>query len=95
MLEIIAIIALGKSISKIIRAKGLKPLKYILLMVFLWITFEFVGLVIGTLLFGEGIGAYLMALPGAALGGYLSYRIAVNARGVNPEYNLADFGREE
>ncbi len=79
MLEIIAIFALGKAIKKIVEAKGFSATKYILLMVFFWISFEFLGFVLGIIIFGEGLSAYLMALPGAAAGGYLSYNIAKNA----------------
>lgn len=79
MLELIAIFTLGKSIKKMVQAKGLKATKYILLMVFFWLSFEFLGMVLGIIIFGEGLEAYLFALPGAALGGYLSYTIAKNA----------------
>lgn len=79
MLEIIAIFTLGKWIKNSVNAKGLKATKYILLMIFFWISFEFLGMVLGIIIFGEGLQAYLLALPGAALGGYLSYTIAKNA----------------
>jgi len=79
MLEIIAIIALGRTIKKIALEKGLKPTKYILLMVFFWLSFEFLGMVIGFIIFGDGLIPYLLALPAAALGGYFSYTIVKNA----------------
>lgn len=79
MLELIAIFTLGKAIKKMVQAKGLKATKYILLMIFFWLSFEFLGMVLGIVIFGEGLAAYLLALPGAALGGYLSYTIAKNA----------------
>ncbi len=79
MLEIIAIIYLGRTIKKIALKKGLKPTKYILLMVFFWLSFEFLGMVIGFIIFKDGLMPYLLALPGAALGGYLSYTIVKNA----------------
>lgn len=79
MLEIIAIFTLGKAIKNKVQAKGLKATKYILLMVFFWLSFEFLGMVLGIIIFGEGLEAYLLALPGAALGGYLGYTIAKNA----------------
>ncbi len=79
MLEIIAIIALGRAIKKIALEKGLKPTKYILLMVFFWLSFEFLGMIIGFAIFGDGLIPYLIALPAAGLGGYLSYTIVKNA----------------
>ncbi|WP_020529150.1 hypothetical protein [Flexithrix dorotheae] len=79
MLEIIAIVTLGKHISKIVRAKGLKPTKYVIIMVVLWIGLEIIGSICGTLLIGEGLAAYPFALAGAALGGFIAYSIAKNA----------------
>ena len=67
---------MGKSIRDIIREKGLKPHKYIILMIVMWFGFEVIGGILGTVLFGGGIVVYLLALAGAALGGYLSYNIA-------------------
>jgi membrane associated rhomboid family serine protease len=80
MLEILAIIALASSIKKIVIEKGLKPWKYIILMVVLWILFEFTGGIVGVIFFGEGLAAYPGALFGAALGGLLGYIIAKSAK---------------
>ena len=80
MLEIIAIFTLGKAIKKIVQAKGFSATKYILLMVFFWISFEFLGLFLGMVVFGDRlVPIYLLALLGAVLGGYLSYHIAKTA----------------
>ncbi len=79
MLEIIAIIYLGRTIKKIAIEKELKPSKYILLMVFFWLSFEFLGMVIGFMIFRDGLMPYLLALPGAALGGYVGYYFVKNA----------------
>lgn len=79
MLEIIAIFVLGKAIKKIALEKELKPTKYILIMIFFWLSFEFLGIVLGFVLFEDGLIPYLLALPAAALGGYLSYTIVKNA----------------
>lgn len=79
MLEIIAIIFLGRLIKKIVNEKDLNATKYILLMVFFWMSFEFLGLMLGTIILGEGLESYFIALIGAALGGYLGYYIAKNA----------------
>ena len=83
MLEVIAIITLGKSISKMTREKGLKPLKYVLLMIAMWIGFEIGGAMIGAILYGESPLVYLFALLGAAFGGFLSYQIAKSVRPVS------------
>lgn len=84
MIELIIIFTLGKSISGIIRDKGRKPFKYVLLMILMWVGFEFLGAFIGAMIFGEGLIVYPFALGGAALGGYLSYNIAKNANEIEP-----------
>ncbi|MEN8250106.1 MAG: hypothetical protein ABFS32_14330 [Bacteroidota bacterium] len=95
MIEIIAIITLGKTIRGIISEKGLKPWKYILLMVVLWLGFEIIGFIIAGLILGESLISYLFAIAGAALGGYLSYRIALNAEPAQMEYDISEFGKED
>lgn len=96
MLEIIAIIVLSSNIKLIAQGKNLKPAKYIILMVFLWIFLEFLGAIIGTIVFGEGLAAYPFALIGAALGGFLGYIIAKNA---TPKLNysppIESFGEKD
>lgn len=79
MLEIIAMISLGKTIRNIVREKGLKPTSFIINMILMWIGFEIMGIYIGFSLFHNPFGAYLCAMAGAALGGYFSYKMAVNA----------------
>jgi hypothetical protein len=80
MLEIIALVYLGKEIKKIVEAKGLKATKYIVIMITLWVGLELTGAIVGTLVAGEQqLTMYLFAITGAAFGGYLSYRVAVNA----------------
>jgi hypothetical protein len=85
MLEIIAAIILGRNIKKIVEAKGLKPTRYILIMVALWVGLEFTGALIGTLMFGDGGMVYLFAIIGAIIGAYLSYTIANNAVPARPD----------
>ena len=80
MLEIIAIVMLAKSIGKICRAKNLKPGWYQFLAVFLWIFLEITFLLIGFIVVGEGVGAYVFAICGAALGGIIAYQIARSAK---------------
>ena len=62
------------------KSKGIKSLKYVLLMIFMWLGFEFIGVIIGTILVGGGLAAYPFGIAGAVLGAYLSYNIAKNAR---------------
>ena len=86
MLEIIAIIALARKIKAIVIAKGHKPLKYILILLGLWIGLEVVGAIIGTLIFGEdGFEPYICAVLGATWAGFFSYRVALNAPDINNE----------
>lgn len=80
MLEIIAMISLGRTIRNIALEKGLKPNKFIWRMVLSWIGLEIVGLYIGMSLFNNAFGAYICAIMGAALGGYLAYKQVVIAQ---------------
>lgn len=82
MLELIAMFSLGKTIRNIALEKGLKPLRFILNMIFLWIGMELLFAFLGMSIFGNMMGAYFCALAGAALGGYLGYRGVVNATSV-------------
>ncbi len=79
MLELIAMFSLGQTIRAIAMEKGLKPLRYILNMIFLWVGFELLFAFIGLSLFSNMMGAYFFALAGAVFGGYLGYRGVVNA----------------
>ena len=79
MLELIAMFSLGKTIRNVALEKGLKPLRFILNMIFLWVGLELLFAFIGMSVFGNLMGAYFCALGGAVLGGYLGYRGVVNA----------------
>ncbi len=89
MLEIVAIIALSNRISRIVREKGLKPAKYIIIAIILCISFEFIGAVFGFLVLGMedsasgggglNLWAYPFAIAGAAVGGFLGYYFAKRA----------------
>jgi len=70
MLEIIALILLAKEIGKIAYAKGLKPGTWKLYFVLAWIAGEFVGAIIGFLIFGTNniISVELVAVAGALTG---------------------------
>ncbi len=79
MLEIIALIYLSIRIKKIVLAKGLRPTRYIVTMLLLWMSLELLGLAAGNRLFESEIAAYLIAIAGACIGGYLGYKVAINA----------------
>ncbi|MDB5198326.1 MAG: hypothetical protein JWO92_289 [Chitinophagaceae bacterium] len=70
MIEIIALILLAKEIGKIAADKGLKPGTWKLYMILAWIAGEFVGAVIGILIFGTNniISIELVAIAGAITG---------------------------
>ena len=94
MLELIGIIVLAKAIKRIVNEKGLKAFWYVLLMVVLWLSFEVIGLFVGMIIFGDVMMGYLLAFPGAALGAYISYRIAKNVRPQISEYPIEEFGKD-
>lgn len=82
MLEIIFIIFLARKIGQVAKDKGLKPLGYQVLLVFLWFFGEFLFGVFGYVLFGESelaCVAYLLAIIGALLGVGLAFLI-VNSK---------------
>lgn len=79
MLEIIAIIFLSKRIAKIVRPKGHKASKYIVTMILLWISLEFLCVAIAFKITGDLMNAMPFGLIGAAIGGYLGYKLAVDA----------------
>ena len=70
MLEIIALIFLAKEIGKIAADKGLKPGAWKLYLILAWIAGEFVGAIIGILIFGTTniISVELVAVAGAVTG---------------------------
>jgi len=78
MLEILVLFALTGKIGRICESKGRKSGGFKALTVLLWFGGEIVGAVIGYSTGGEGIGVYLFALIGAAIGAGISVLIAVN-----------------
>ena len=85
MLEIIAIIFLGSHIKKLAVQKGQPPWKYIIIMVVLWLGFEFLGAIIGVIITGNEMMAYPFALIGSVIGGYLGLTIARNAEDLSDQ----------
>ena len=85
MLEIIAIVALTRYVGKIVKQKNRKPGLYQFLTVIFWIGFEFIGAIIGTLMYGEGMERYGIALLGAGIGALISYGIANSLSVLKPQ----------
>lgn len=79
MIEIIVIILLANKIKKMVAAKGLKPTKYIIFLVVLWLGLEFLFAIITILTLGPGPLAYIGALAGAVIGAVIAFQIAKNA----------------
>lgn len=75
MLEIVLLYFLAKNIGALAVKKGLPPLKWKLIMIGVWIVFEFTGLIFGVAFFGTGNIPGLMIFGIAcAFGGYLLIR---------------------
>jgi len=70
MLEIIALIFLTREIGKIAADKGLKPGTWKIYTVLAWIAGEFIGAIIGVLIFGTSniFSIELVAIAGAVTG---------------------------
>jgi hypothetical protein len=70
MLEIIALIFLTREIGRLAERKGLRPSTWKLYTVLAWIAGEFVGAVIGMLIFGAKnlFSVILVAIAGAITG---------------------------
>lgn len=76
MLEILALIWLGKRIGAIVRDKGRKAGGYQFLLVVMWFGGEIVGAIIGAILTGgDGLAPYIFALFGAAAGAGITFWI--------------------
>ncbi len=75
MLEIICLIYLTRKIGELAVRKGLPPTKWKWITVGLWFLFEFIGAIIGIILFGTdnffGLSLFMVA---CAFGGYLLVR---------------------
>ncbi len=79
MLEILAIIFLGKKNAANAVARGREPGGFVALTIAIWLGMELIGAIIGKAL-GLGLGAYALALLFAVGGGILSYYITKNCK---------------
>jgi len=79
MLEIIALVFLSKKIRKIVNEKGLNARRYVTMLILLWFSLELLFIAFGIKMFGDPISALPIGMIGAAIGGYLGYKLAVNA----------------
>ncbi|MGI9472439.1 MAG: hypothetical protein ACR2NZ_12940 [Rubripirellula sp.] len=84
MLEILIVIGLCRSMGKMLRAKGRKPLLMQIMLVVMWIVGEFTGGfiagIVHVLRHGEnvemGFGVYVFAIVGAVIGAGITFLIA-------------------
>ena len=79
MLEIFVLIYLNKKIRRIVKEKGLTPRRYTTTLLLLWFSLELLFISIGMKFTGDPITALPVGMIGAAIGGYLGYKLAVNA----------------
>ena len=89
MLEVFAVISLCRVNRRNALARGRKPGGFIALTIILWIVFEIIGMIVGTIILGSDNGyltVLLIALPCAGLGGLISFLIAKNC----PQGNYVD-----
>lgn len=90
MLEIMMLIALTKSIGKVVEGKGKPSGKYKALAVVLWIGGEVLGYVIGALA-DLGGASYALALVGAATGAFIAWRVAASVPALEPAVDARVF----
>jgi hypothetical protein len=81
MLEVIAIIIVSRKNGKLAEQKGLKSSTWILYSILGWIGFEVIGVLAGTMLFGEDamLPIYLLALA-LAVSSYFFIRAILNKK---------------
>ncbi len=90
MLEIMMLIALTKSIGKVVEGKGRPSGKYKALAVALWIGGEILGFIIGEIA-ELGGASYVLALLGAATGAFIAWRVAASVPALEPAVDARVF----
>ncbi|HPH85245.1 MAG TPA: hypothetical protein PLC48_07275 [Ferruginibacter sp.] len=81
MLEIIALIFLCRKIGNTAERKGLKPGQWKLFTVLAWIAAEFIGVVLGIMLFGfdrNNLFGLMLFAVACAFGGYLLVKMILD-----------------
>ena len=96
MIEIIALILLTAQMGRLATQKGLKPGPWKLYTVLAWIAGEFIGAVIGVMMFGTDniISVMLIALAGA-ITGFLVLKRNLTKRPDVLEDDINQIGRPE
>jgi phosphate/sulfate permease len=80
MLEIVGIFLLARKIREKLEPKGIKPTKYIVIMILLWVGLEFLFAFLAAMVFyDEPYMAYPFGIAGAVIGAIIGYRIALAA----------------
>lgn len=93
MLEIFLVSYLSKKIGEKALERGRKPTGFKAATWIFWFVGEIIGAVLGALILGAGIGLYLFALVGAALGATAVYLFATNCKPGN--YFLPQVGMQQ
>jgi hypothetical protein len=84
MLEVFVLIWLGGRLTAMAKAKG-RSGAWALVGIGMWICGELVGFGIGAVLIGEQLGAYLVAIAGAVVGGIVGYQIVAGLSDITGE----------
>jgi hypothetical protein len=98
MIEIIVLIKLGMKIAERVRAKGHSAAGYVILLILLWFTGEFIGVAVGVIIGATVVGTQEAqallgigcGLVGASCGAVLAFMIANRASDVRQEDQYYD-----
>ena len=88
MIELIAIYLTSKNMAEIAQEKGYSKGLWRLIAILAWIIFEFIGGVVGLIVFGEGgFMFYITAIIGAFLGVFVVRKILDGKPNINMDEN--------
>ena len=95
MLEIIALIFLTRQIGKVAEKKGLKAGTWKVYTVLAWLAGEFIGAIIGVMIFGTNnfVSVALVAIAGAFTG-YVFLKSMLNKREDILEDDINELGKQ-